>query len=140
MKLFKDYFKDRSLGFYIALASACLAVIVGVVYLICYLSIANEKMDRVFSIITLLFVLFGGLVILVGELFRKEFISMAGPIFISIALAKHSVEAAYPIADMGTGVVFFGGNQTFAILFIILIGVIFLAALVSVFLKHNKQS
>lgn len=140
MKLFKDYFKDRSLGFYIALASACLAVIVGVVYLICYLSIANEKMDRVFSIITLLFVLFGGLVILVGELFRKEFISMAGPIFISVALAKHSVEAAYPIADMGTGVVFFGGNQTFAILFIILIGVIFLAALVSVFLKHNKQS
>ena len=140
MKLFKDYFKDRSLGFYIALASACLAVIVGVVYLICYLSIANEKMDRVFSIITLLFVLFGGLVILVGELFRKDFISMAGPIFISVALAKHSVEAAYPIADMGTGVVFFGGNQTFAILFIILIGVIFLAALVSVFLKHNKQS
>lgn len=140
MKLFKDFFKDRSLGFYIALASACLAVIVGVVYLICYLSIANEKMDRVFSIITLLFVLFGGLVILVGELFRKEFISMAGPIFISVALAKHSVEAAYPIADMGTGVVFFGGNQTFAILFIILIGVIFLAALVSVFLKHNKQS
>lgn len=140
MKLFKDFFKDRSLGFYIALASACLAVIVGVVYLICYLSIANEKMDRVFSIITLLFVLFGGLVILVGELFRKEFISMAGPIFISVALAKHSVEAAYPIADMGTGVVFFGGNQTFAVLFIILIGVIFLAALVSVFLKHNKQS
>ena len=140
MKLFKDFFKDRSLGFYIALASACLAVIVGVVYLICYLSIAKEKMDRVFSIITLLFVLFGGLVILVGELLRKEFISMAGPIFISVALAKHSVEAAYPIADMGTGVVFFGGNQTFAVLFIILIGVIFLAALVSVFLKHNKQS
>lgn len=140
MKLFKDFFKDRSLGFYIALASACLAVVVGIVYLVCYLSIANEKMDRVFSIITLLFVLFGGIVVLVGELLRIEYISMAGPIFISVALAKHSVEAAYPIADMGTGVVFFGGNQTFAVLFIILIGVVFLAALVSVFLKHNKQS
>lgn len=140
MKLFKDFFKDRSLGFYIALVSACLAVVVGIVYLVCYLSIATEKMDRVFSIITLLFVIFGGLVVLVGELLRIEYISMAGPIFISVALAKHSVEAAYPIADMGTGVAFFGGNQTFAILFIILIGVVFLAALVSVFLKHNKQS
>ena len=140
MKLFKDFFKDRSLGFYIALVSACLAVVVGVVYLVCYLSIATEKMDRVFSIITLLFVLFGGIVVLVGELLRIEYISMAGPIFISVALAKHSVEAAYPIADIGTGVVFFGGNQLFAVLFIVLIGVAFLATLVPTFLKHNKQS
>jgi hypothetical protein len=64
---------------------------------------------------------------------------MVGPILIAVALAKHSVEAAYPIADIGTGVVFFGGNQLFAVLFIVLIGIVFLIALVSTFLSHNKQ-
>lgn len=139
MKMFKDFFKDRSLGFFIALAGGCLAIIISVIYLVSYLSIYVDKMDRVFSILTFLFTLIGGLVILVGELLRIEYISMAGPILIAVALAKHSVEAAYPIADMGTGVVFFGGNQLFAVLFIILIGIVFLTVLVPTFLKHNKQ-
>ena len=139
MKMFKDFFKDRSLGFFIALAGSCLAIIISIVYLISYLSISADKMDRVFSILTFLFTLLGGIVILVGELLRIEFISLAGPILIAVALAKHSVEAAYPIADIGTGVVFFGGNQLFAVLFIVLIGIVFLATLVSTFLKHNKQ-
>ena len=139
MKMFKDFFKDRSLGFFIALAGGCLAIIISVIYLVSYLSIYVDKMDRVFSILTFLFTLIGGLVILVGELLRIEYISMAGPILIAVALAKHSVEAAYPIADMGTGVVFFGGNQLFAVLFIVLIGIVFLTVLVPTFLKHNKQ-
>ncbi len=139
MKLFKEFFKDRSLGFFIALAGSCLAIIISIVYLISYLSISADKMDRVFSILTFLFTLLGGLVILTGELLRIEYISMAGPILIAVALAKHSVEAAYPIADMGTGVAFFGGNQLFAVLFIVLIGIVFLLALAPTFLKHNKQ-
>ncbi len=139
MKMFKDFFKDRSLGFFIALVGGCLAIIISIVYLVSYLSIYVDKMDRVFSILTFLCTLLGGLVILVGELLRIEYISMAGPILIAVALAKHSVEAAYPIADMGTGVVFFGGNQLFAVLFIVLIGIVFLTVLVPTFLKHNKQ-
>ncbi len=139
MKMFKDFFKDRSLGFFIALAGGCLAIIISVIYLVSYLSIRVDKMDRVFSILTFLFTLIGGLVILVGELLRIEYISMVGPILIAVGLAKHSVEAAYPIADIGTGVVFFGGNQLFAVLFIVLIGIAFLVALVSTFLSHNKQ-
>jgi len=139
MKMFKEFFKDRSLGFFIALIGSCLAIIISIVYLISYLSISADKMDRVFSILTFLFTLLGGIVILVGELLRIEFISLAGPILIAVALAKHSVEAAYPIADIGTGVVFFGGNQLFAVLFIVLIGIAFLVTLVSTFLKHNKQ-
>lgn len=139
MKMFKDFFKDRSLGFFIALAGGCLAIIISAIYLVSYLSIYVDKMDRVFSILTFLFTLIGGLVILVGELLRIEYISMAGPILIAVALAKHSVEAAYPIADIGTGVVFFGGNQLFAVLFIVLIGIVFLVTLVSTFLTHNKQ-
>ncbi len=139
MKLFKEFFKDRSLGFYIALIGGGLAIILSIVYLISYLSISADKMDRVFSILTFLFTLLGGLVILTGELLRIEYISMVGPILIAVALAKHSVEAAYPIADIGTGVAFFGGNQLFAVLFIVLIGIVFLLALVPTFLKHNKQ-
>lgn len=139
MKMFKDFFKDRSLGFFIALAGGCLAIIISVIYLVSYLSIYVDKMDRVFSVLTFLFTLLGGLVILTGELLRIEYISMVGPILIAVALAKHSVEAAYPIADIGTGVVFFGGNQLFAVLFIVLIGIVFLLALVPTFLKHNKQ-
>ena len=139
MKLFKDFFKDRSLGFFIALAGGCLAIIVSVIYLVSYLSIYVDKMDRVFSVLTFLCTLLGGLVILVGELLRIEYISMAGPVLLAVALAKHSVEAAYPIADMGTGVAFFGGNQVLAVLFIILIGIVFLTVLVPTFLKHNKQ-
>jgi hypothetical protein len=139
MKIFKEFFKNRSLGFFIALAGSCLAIIISIVYLISYLSVSADKMDRVFSILTFLFTLLGGIVVLVGELLRIEYISMLGPILIAVALAKHSVEAAYPIADIGTGVVFFGGNQLFAVLFIVLIGIAFLVTLVSTFLKHNKQ-
>lgn len=139
MKIFKEFFKDRSLGFFIALIGGCLAIIISIVYLISYLSISVDKMDRVFSILTFLCTLLGGLVILVGELLRIEYISMVGPVLLAVALAKHSVEAAYPIADIGTGVVFFGGNQLFAVLFIVLIGIVFLATLVPTFLKHNKQ-
>ena len=139
MKMFKEFFKDRSLGFIVALIGSCLAIIISSVYLISYLSISADKMDRVFSILTFLFTLLGGIVILVGELLRIEFISLAGPILIAVALAKHSVEAAYPIADIGTGVVFFGGNQLFAVLFIVLIGIVFLVTLVPTFLTHNKQ-
>jgi lipid-A-disaccharide synthase-like uncharacterized protein len=139
MKIFKEFFKNRSLGFFIALAGSCLAIIISIVYLISYLSVSADKMDRVFSILTFLFTLLGGVVVLVGELLRIEYISMLGPILIAVALAKHSVEAAYPIADIGTGVVFFGGNQLFAVLFIVLIGIAFLVTLVSTFLKHNKQ-
>ncbi len=139
MKIFKEFFKNRSLGFFIALAGSCLAIIISIVYLISYLSVSADKIDRVFSILTFLFTLLGGVVVLVGELLRIEYISMLGPILIAVALAKHSVEAAYPIADIGTGVVFFGGNQLFAVLFIVLIGIAFLVTLVSTFLKHNKQ-
>jgi hypothetical protein len=139
MKMFKEFFKDRSLGFFIALAGGCLAIIISIIYLVSYLSIYVDKMDRVFSILTFLFTLIGGLVILVGELLRIEYISMVGPILIAVALAKHSVEAAYPIADIGTGVVFFGGNQLFAVLFIVLIGIAFLVTLVPTFITHNKQ-
>ena len=139
MKMFKEFFKDRSLGFFIALARSALAIILSIVYLISYLSVSVDKMDRVFSILTFLCTLLGGLVILVGELLRIEYVSMVGPVLLAIALAKHSVEAAYPIADMGTGVAFFGGNQVLAVLFIILIGIVFLTVLVPTFLNHNKQ-
>ena len=140
MKLFKEFFKNRKLGFYLAFAAGCLAVVFAIVYLICYLSIAKDNvMDRVYSIITLLLVLFGGLVILVGELFKIDFVIMAGPILIAVGLANHSVEAAYPIADILTGVAFFGGNQQFAILFIILFGVAFLVGAISIFFEHNSQ-
>lgn len=140
MKLFKDFFKNRKLGFYIAFAAGCLAIVFAIVYLACYLSIVKDNvMDRVYSIITLLFVLFGGVVILVGELLRIDFVVMAGPIFMAVGLAKHAVEAAYPIADILTGVVFFGGNQTFAILFIILFAVAFLVGAISIFFEHNEQ-
>lgn len=140
MKMFKEMFKNRSLGFYVAFAGACLAVVVSLVYLIAYLSISADKMDRVFSVMTLVFVLCGGLVVLVGELLRIEYISMVGPLLIAVGLANHAVEAAYPIADIATGVVFFGGNQLFAVLFIILIGVSFLVCLAATFMKHNKEN
>lgn len=138
MKLFKEFFKNRAIGFWIALSSAILAIIIFFIYLIGYLSIANEQMDRVFSLLTLFPLLAGGLLILVGELFKVDYLSILGTICFAVSLSKHSVEAAYPIADIGTGVVFFGGNQTFAILFIILIGLTFVISVVSNFLEHNK--
>lgn len=139
MKLLKDYFKNRTIGFWIAFISASLAIIFSLVYLISYLAVSKEEMDRVFSLLTLLPLLVGGLLLLVGELFRLDYLTIIGTICFAFSLAKHTVEAAFPLADMGTGVVFFGGNQTLAILFIILIGIVFISGAVSTFLEHSKE-
>lgn len=138
MKFINNFVKDRGLGFWLSLLSALLAIITAIIYLICYLAISGQQMDRVFSPFTLIFTLIGGLIILVGEYFRLDYVSMLGTICLSFGLANHSVEAAYPLADVGTGVDFFGGNKVLAILFLVLIGLAFLTSATSNFFEHNK--
>ena len=133
MNFVKNYFSDRKIGFYLAFSAGALAVLSSIVYLIVYLAIKGQEMDRVFSVLNLLLVFIGGVGAIVLEHFRFKFGRILPVICYSIALSSHIVESAYPLADALTGVAFLGGNLTVAIVFIVLFALSAVAAVVASF-------
>jgi|GEM_PF-1462726 len=132
--------KNRSLGFYLGLAAAVLALVGGIAYLIVYLNTADPTtgtLDRVFSYLTFGFLIGGAVLSLVGELSGLEFLVLPVTACYGVALAKHLVETAYPLADVFTKVPFFGGNPTIAVAFAIIIAAIAILEVVSAFMKHK---
>jgi uncharacterized protein (DUF2062 family) len=55
-----------------------------------------------------------------------------------VGFANHLVESAYPLADVLTGVPFFGGNFTLALIFAIIFGVAVIVSVIAAFMEHNK--
>ena len=129
---------DRKPGFYVALGASALAVISAIAYLIVYQATATEAVDRVFDFLTLGMILAGGLLGVVGEIFRLRFMPIVSVACVGVGFAQHLVESAYPLADVLTGVPFFGGNFTMALCFAIPFGLAAVALVVSAFMEHNK--
>lgn len=134
----KNLLKDRRFGFYLSAGSAAAAVIGAVVYVIVYMVTAGQTVDRVFDWMTFGFALGGGLVGLVCEIFRLRFGPILATCCLSVGLAIHLVESAYPLADVLTGVPFFGGNFTLALIFAVVFGLATLVQVAAAFMEHNK--
>ena len=98
---------------------------------------AGQTMDRVFSWLTLGMILVGAVVGVATEVLRFRFGPIIASVLFSVALANHLVESAYPLADVLTGVPFFGGNFTLALIFAILFGLVAVCQVVSAFMEHN---
>lgn len=133
----KKLFKDRTSGFYLAFGVSAAALLGGVAYLAVYMITAGQTMDRVFSWLTLGMILGGAVIGVATEALRFRFGPIITSVLFSVAFANHLVESAYPLADALTGVPFFGGNFTLALIFAILFGLVAVCQVVSAFMEHN---
>ena len=134
-------FKDRKLGFWLALAAAVIALLGGVAYLIIYSAgrdAVTGEYDRVFNTLTLGMILGGALISIGAELLRSRLLTVLACAAYGVGLANHLVETAYPLADVLTKVPFFGGNANLAIAFAVVFGIVALVHIVSAFVEHNK--
>lgn len=100
--------KNKTVGGHLAFFAAAAAAVSSVVYLIIYQATAAETVDRVFSWFTFGFMLAGGVTGIAGELLRWGWMPLVSCGCMSVALANHVVEFAYPLADVLTKVPFFG--------------------------------
>ena len=130
--------KNKTVGGYLAFLAAAAAAVSSIVYLIIYQVTAAETVDRVFSWLTFGFLLAGGLTGIAGELLRWGWMPLVSCACLSVALANHAVEFAYPLADVLTKVPFFGGNYPLALTFTVIFGVIAVLSVVTAFMKHEK--
>lgn len=130
--------KNKTVGGYLAFLAAAAAAVSGIVYLVIYQATAAETVDRVFSWVTFGFLLAGGLTGIAGELLRWGWMPLVSCACMSVALANHAVEFAYPLADVLTKVPFFGGNYSLALTFTVIFGVITVLSVVTAFMKHDK--
>lgn len=133
-----NLFNKRKLGFYLSFGAAALAAIGAVAFVTVYMITAGNSVDRVFNWLTFGFMLGGGIVGVVTELFRLRFGPVAAASLMGVAFANHLVESAYPLADVLTGVPFFGGNFTLALIFAIVFGVAVIISVIAAFMEHNE--
>lgn len=134
----KRLFQDAKLGFWLSAVAAVIALAGAAAYVIIYMATAAETVDRVFSWLTFGLALGGAVITLAGETLRLPFTPILGGACFSVALANHLVETAYPLADVLTGVPFFGGNPTLAIAFSVVFGVAAILNVAGAFMAHRK--
>lgn len=130
--------QDSKLGFWLSAAAAVIALVGAVAYAVIYMATAGETVDRVFSWLTLGLMLGGAVITLAGETLRLPFTPILGGACFAVGFANHLVETAYPLADVLTGVPFFGGNATLAIAFSVVFGLAAILNVVGAFMAHRK--
>jgi len=136
----KKLFNNARPGLYLSLAAAAVALVGAVAYVIIYMATAGAKVDRVFSWLTFGLMLGGAVVTVLGEWFDFPFTPILGGACFAVAFAKHLELTAYPLADVLTGVPFFGGNATLAIAFAVVFGVAALLNIVAAFMSHRAKT
>ena len=134
MDFIKNYFKGRSLGFWLTFGAAALAFVSSIAYLIAYLATPGDAIDRVFSPLTFVMMLAGSLAAMAFEYFGFRFGRLVPAAMYAVAVAYHFMQSMYPFADAVTGVAFLGGNLTLALLFGILFAVSAIANIVGCFM------
>lgn len=130
--------QDAKLGFWLSAIAAVVALAGAAAYVVIYMATAGETVDRVFSWLTFGLALGGAVITLAGETLRLPFTPILGGACFSVALANHLVETAYPLADVLTGVPFFGGNPTLAIAFSVVFGAAAVLNVIAAFMAHRN--
>lgn len=136
----KKLLNNAKPGLYLSLAAAVIALVGSIAYVIIYMATAGAEVDRVFSWLVFGLVLGGAVVTVLGEWFDFPFTPILGGACFAVAFAKHMEATAYPLADVLTGVPFFGGNATLAIAFAAVFGVAAVLNVVAAFMDHRKKA
>lgn len=115
----KHMIQNTRAGLVLSTASAVISLIGAAAYTVSYLAFSAGEVDRVFSLLTLGLMIAGALVILAGDRLRFTVTPVLAGVCFGIGLANHMVKMAYPLADLFTGVRFYGGNPKLAISFFV---------------------
>ena len=116
--------QDAKLGFWLSAIAAVVALAGAAAYVVPWL--------------TLGLMLGGAVVTLAGEVLKLPFTPILGGACFAVGFANHLVETAYPLADVLTGVPFFGGNPTLAIAFSVVFGLAAILNVAGAFMAHRK--
>ncbi len=131
----------RAIGNLIAIISSVLMLITSIIYI----SIDGGQLKIVDYSRTLTFVcvLLGSLLTLSLLFFRNNILEIIFPfaslILYAVGLGRQLYLVAYPLADLITGVNWFGGSLTIYLTMFILLLVGTLLSLVGIFLPQNKK-
>lgn len=127
----RNAFKNRTIGFYLGLAAAVIALVGAALY------IATDSSDRTFTAVGFALMLAGAVAELLVIFTDLKFVPLvcAGLYIGGFAL---TVNAALPsISDVWNGVHFIGGNATLGIIFSVTFFVAAVAGIISCFMKER---
>ncbi len=126
-------FKNRTIGFYLGLAFAALALIVAIVY------IAVAASDRTFSSIGFAFLLVGALSEVLVVFTDFKFAPLVPTVLISVGMGFSLVACLPTLMDVVNGINFFGGNLAIAYAVPIALLVSVIAGCVSAFMDMRRS-
>lgn len=130
----KTAFKNRTIGFYIGLAAAVVALVGAVLY------IATDASDRTFSAAAFALMLVGAAAEVLVILSNLRFAPLVCAISYIVGFAL-TVNAALPsISDVWNGVHFIGGNATLGIVFSVTFFISAVAGIVACFMPERGRA
>ncbi|MCQ2797634.1 MAG: hypothetical protein MJ241_04145 [Bacilli bacterium] len=138
-------FKNRSIGFYLRIAVAALAIIAAIAYLIIDLTVIKGNISfQDFTSVVVPCAFVGGLLVAANAFTGIMLLDLAGTVLLAISLGQHLSMSCYPWADMATGVPFFVNNGALAstvssiyTAFVVLFAVLMLASTVGTFMDRD---
>lgn len=138
----KKAFKDRTIGFYIGLGAAAVAFITGIVFIIIRAVDADEafflKSNDAFLFTTIILLIVGALSQGLVVFTDFKFAPMIPVVFYSLALGSYAYCAMFQLADLFTGISFFGGSVGFAITFLVIFALCGIAAIYACFTDQKQ--
>lgn len=132
--MIKEGFKNRSLGFYLALGTACLALVSAVLY------IALDFSDKTFTLFGFIFALIGALSFILLFFIRKDYLTFVPTVLYSVAFAFVLRYTLPSLSDVWNGVNFIGGNAFLGLAFSIAFLLTALISIVTSFIGVNKNN
>lgn len=142
MSFLKNRFcTNRTVGFYLGVSAAILMLISDIIYII--VDAGALKIEDYSKTLAFWMILIGVLCEIINIFVDNKYVSLYFPIvpviFYSIGLGRQLYLTAYPIADLMTGVNWFGGNLGVYLTCFILFLIGTVTAIVSSFMKQRKN-
>lgn len=131
-KLFVHPFKDRTVGYYLNLAAAALAIISSILLLIL------DYGDKTCSMTAFAMMLVGGLLFVAAMFIDIELLPVVPGIFYIVGFAFELWSTLPPLSDVWNGVNFIGGNAFMGLAFTIIFAISAVLSIVANFMKQRK--
>lgn len=132
-KLLVHPFKDRTIGYYLNLAAAALAIVSAI------LLVAIDSGDRTCSWAASALMLAGGFSFVAVMFINIDILPVIPGIFYVLGFALELTATLPSLSDVWNGVNFIGGNAFAGLAFTILFAVSVVLAIVANFMNHTKS-
>lgn len=131
--IFRRMFSDRTVGFWLG----CVIAVLGIAFSIYY--VIADYGDQTFSMPAFICMLLGGVSWIAVIFVDLHIVALVPVVLFSFGTGLHIYKAAPTVTDMINNLIFFGGNQTAAILFTALFAACAVISIIVCFLKLRKK-